>query len=189
MVLAHPHNAVILYFAAGAVVLFVIAFVHQQTEQNEELKSFIKGATNKIWPSKSSAEPSFFEIATAQGTDKVGPHHYEDMYEVYFPPLRHKKLKMLEIGLGCDMVSRKIPIVSAGHFLSPSEKPSCFRIQVTNSFVASRMGREHPTTPGWSISPTSSSTSWNTTPIVRTSGLRRPKTQRLSQETRLIREC
>ncbi|KAG8157639.1 hypothetical protein KVR01_012681 [Diaporthe batatas] len=104
MVFAHapPKNAFI-YFAAVAVLLFIIAFVHQQTEQNEELRSVISGATNRIWPFKSPEEPSFFEIAMAQGTDKVDPHHYEDMYEVYFPPLRHKKLKMLEIGLGCDM--------------------------------------------------------------------------------------
>ncbi|POS75632.1 hard-surface induced protein 5 [Diaporthe helianthi] len=108
MVFSPPKNVVVLYIAALAVLLFIIAFVHQQTEQNEELKSVIAGATNKIWPFKSPSSseeplPSFFEIAKAQGTDKVGPHHYEDMYEVYFPSIRHKKLKMLEIGLGCDM--------------------------------------------------------------------------------------
>lgn len=27
------------------------------------------------------------------------------MYEKYLEPVREKKLKMLEIGLGCDMVS------------------------------------------------------------------------------------
>lgn len=45
---------------------------------------------------------SFLEIAREYGTDKVDPHHYERMYGDKFEPLRNRKLKMLEIGLGCD---------------------------------------------------------------------------------------
>jgi len=44
---------------------------------------------------------SFYEIAVKYGTDKVNIHHYEEMYEHKFAPIRHKPLKMLEIGLGC----------------------------------------------------------------------------------------
>ncbi|KAH7330488.1 hypothetical protein BKA65DRAFT_597539 [Rhexocercosporidium sp. MPI-PUGE-AT-0058] len=51
------------------------------------------------------AEPrlSFLEIATKHGTDKVNPHHYNHMYEKHLDPIRDKPLKMLEIGLGCNM--------------------------------------------------------------------------------------
>lgn len=48
-------------------------------------------------------ELSFYEIAIKHGTDKVTDHSYQDMYELYLPALRHKRIKMLEIGLGCDM--------------------------------------------------------------------------------------
>lgn len=106
MVIARPNSTAILYVGAAAVILFIIAFVHQHSEQREELQSVITDATNKIWPFKSSGEPSFYEIAQGHGTDKVTSHHYEDMYAKYFSPLRHKKIKMFEIGLGCDMVSR-----------------------------------------------------------------------------------
>src|SRR5450432_4049187 len=37
------------------------------------------------------------------GTDKVSTHKYHHMYQKYFEPMRDQPLKMLEIGLGCDM--------------------------------------------------------------------------------------
>ncbi|RDW84650.1 hypothetical protein BP6252_02240 [Coleophoma cylindrospora] len=46
---------------------------------------------------------SFYEIADKHGADKVGKHHYQDMYEERLGPLRDKPIKMLEIGLGCHM--------------------------------------------------------------------------------------
>ncbi|KAL2067581.1 hypothetical protein VTL71DRAFT_2006 [Oculimacula yallundae] len=49
------------------------------------------------------ARLSFLEIATKHGTDKVNPHHYNYMYEKHLNPLRDRPLKMLEIGLGCNM--------------------------------------------------------------------------------------
>lgn len=50
--------------------------------------------------------PTFYEIGQKFGTDKVIGHHFWFMYDKYFPAIRQKKLKMLEIGLGCDMVRR-----------------------------------------------------------------------------------
>ena len=67
-----------------------------------------------------ASRPSFYDIAKKFGTDKVTDHHYnfseyqasswtrtfaeqETVYEKYLEPLRDRKLKMLEIGLGCDM--------------------------------------------------------------------------------------
>lgn len=54
-------------------------------------------------PKVDTKRPSFFEIGTKYGTDKVTAHHYQHMYEKYLEPLRDEPLKMLEIGLGCDM--------------------------------------------------------------------------------------
>lgn len=52
--------------------------------------------------------PSFQEVALKYGTDKVTNHRYQFMYEKYLNPLQGRKLKMLEIGLGCNMVSRRV---------------------------------------------------------------------------------
>ena len=39
-------------------------------------------------------------IASLSGTDKWGTHWYAQHYERHFAPLRHKRLKVLEIGVG-----------------------------------------------------------------------------------------
>ncbi|KAF3765658.1 hypothetical protein M406DRAFT_222713, partial [Cryphonectria parasitica EP155] len=46
-------------------------------------------------------QPSFYEIAIETGTDKVTLHTYQDMYERYLSPKRNRKIRLLEIGLGC----------------------------------------------------------------------------------------
>lgn len=40
------------------------------------------------------------KLAVAFGTDKEGDHHYAKHYQRHFEPLRHKKLNILEIGIG-----------------------------------------------------------------------------------------
>ena len=54
---------------------------------------------------KTKQDEHFFSIARTFGTDKVDPavHHYHNAYQWYLTPLRHTKVKFLEIGLGCDM--------------------------------------------------------------------------------------
>ena len=47
---------------------------------------------------------NFFELAFEIGTDKVTTHAYQHAYELYLPAVRHTSVKMMEIGLGCDMV-------------------------------------------------------------------------------------
>ena len=47
--------------------------------------------------------PSIHELGEKWGTDKVTGHRYDVMYDFWFAPYRCKKLKLLEIGLGCDM--------------------------------------------------------------------------------------
>ena len=102
------------FIAAGATLLFIIALLHQHHDNIPVAKSLFKRYVTPsidypsphnqlILPSSTKNPPSFFEIATKHGTDKVSTHSYQDMYEKYFPPLRHQPLKMLEIGLGCNM--------------------------------------------------------------------------------------
>lgn len=69
----------------------------QAAEQDQALPQVQSG------PPLSQKELSFYEIAIKYGTDKVTDHSYQDMYQHYLPALRHKPIKMLEIGLGCDM--------------------------------------------------------------------------------------
>jgi hypothetical protein len=66
---------------------------HEQSQPVQQLQQFQKD------------RPSFTDIALKYGTDKVTDHHYQFMYEKYLAPIRDESLKMLEIGLGCDMVS------------------------------------------------------------------------------------
>lgn len=49
--------------------------------------------------------PSFQEIALKYGTTKVTTHRYHFMYEKYLPAIRDRAVKLLEIGLDCNMVS------------------------------------------------------------------------------------
>lgn len=50
--------------------------------------------------------PNFEQIARKYGTDKVTTHKYQFMYDKYLSGIRDEELKVLEIGLGCNMVSR-----------------------------------------------------------------------------------
>ena len=68
-----------------------------------------KSHFQKSYPHVSNAD-SFFRLANVSGkghpTDKVTNHFYHKMYGIFLLPLikhRQKILKMLEIGLGCDM--------------------------------------------------------------------------------------
>lgn len=67
-----------------------------KTQPNSETKTETK-------PEVVVKRPSFREIGKKHGTDKVTVHRYHHMYEKYLEPLRDQPLKMLEIGLGCDM--------------------------------------------------------------------------------------
>jgi hypothetical protein len=56
-------------------------------------------------PDPPSRRLSFQEIALNYGTDKVTRHRYQFMYEKYLSLIRDNPIKLLELGLGCDMVS------------------------------------------------------------------------------------
>ena len=47
---------------------------------------------------------AFLEIASKYDTDKVTKHQFHFMYGKYLDSLRGSKVKLLEIGLGCDVV-------------------------------------------------------------------------------------
>jgi len=46
---------------------------------------------------------TFFYIGMKYHTDKVFIHHYETLYEKYLSNYRDTSVRLLEIGLGCDM--------------------------------------------------------------------------------------
>jgi len=70
-------------------------------------------------PEPTETKPSWREIAVKYGTDKVTTHNYHyskyrissidlssdklKVYEKHLQPMRERPLKMLEIGLGCNM--------------------------------------------------------------------------------------
>lgn len=89
--------------AAVAAVLFVVALISQHPEHREKVTAVISSTADKAWHFRGGK--TFYEIAKEKGTDKVTAHSYHNMYEKYFPAIRNKRIKMLEIGLGCDMVS------------------------------------------------------------------------------------
>jgi len=57
----------------------------------------------KECPVETDGLPTFYEIAVQEGTDKVSTHQYHHLYDKYLPELRKKPIRMMEIGLGCDM--------------------------------------------------------------------------------------
>ncbi|OAA65523.1 hypothetical protein SPI_02310 [Niveomyces insectorum RCEF 264] len=83
----------ILVAAAGLLLFLGLVRQHDRVLDN----------ISKTWINSKAGRPSFREIATKHGTDKVTDHQYWFMYEKYLEPLRDQKIKMLEIGLGCNM--------------------------------------------------------------------------------------
>lgn len=65
---------------------------------------------------------SFRDVGVAANTDKVIGHNYAPMYEKYLEPVRHSRLRLLEIGLGCKMA------YGPGHSLQVSISPSFHEI-------------------------------------------------------------
>ena len=67
------------------------------------------GSNLKDLATQQNVSDDFFSLAVRIGTDKVQNdadpigHHYHNAYQKYIFPLRHTKIKFLEIGLGCDM--------------------------------------------------------------------------------------
>lgn len=110
-----PANKNIIYASVAAGIIFILALTSQHGSHAQRLTSAISdAAANTLpasWSSKTKPnEPTWHDLATHHNTDKVNPHSYQDMYDKYLPAFRHKKIKMLEIGLGCDMVST-FPVV------------------------------------------------------------------------------
>jgi len=52
---------------------------------------------------QAEGENEFLTLATKAGTDKVTTHQYHHAYHTFLAEYRHKPVKMLEIGLGCNM--------------------------------------------------------------------------------------
>lgn len=99
--LANSSRRSVSFLALAAVVLLLIAGMHQR----DALADVVESKTNWSWRSKDkpSGMPGFKDIALKYGTDKVTTHSYHNMYDKYFARMRDQPIKMLEIGLGCDM--------------------------------------------------------------------------------------
>jgi hypothetical protein len=91
-----------------------------QAVAQTQLSQYVRGAMHQIYssppvksegeqlessPTSSSSCPEldFYATANKFKTDKVTWHTYHHTYQHYFPQIRCKPLKMLEIGLGCGM--------------------------------------------------------------------------------------
>lgn len=99
-------NLVSVTAVAGIFLLFITLWNLQARPGYQDLVRFVNDTTLHRSSGKVGSaikRPSFTEIATKYGTDKVTTHHYNYMYEKYLEPMRDRPLKMLEIGLGCDM--------------------------------------------------------------------------------------
>lgn len=112
-------NKLPVFLAIAASVIFLFAAFRQHGDGTT-----LPDAANKILEFGRS-RPSFYEIAIKTGTDKVTDHSYHHMYQKYLPAIRNRKIKMLEIGLGCDMsygpgASVSLLAYSSTFSLSPS---------------------------------------------------------------------
>ncbi|UNI23682.1 hypothetical protein JDV02_009488 [Purpureocillium takamizusanense] len=99
---------VFLPLAALAAMAFVMAVIHLTLDRNTTRVFRSKPASpagyqNQPWTGWDQDRSSFEQVALKYGTDKVTSHSYQDMYDKYLAPVRNSPLKMLEIGLGCNM--------------------------------------------------------------------------------------
>jgi Methyltransferase domain len=68
-----------------------------------EVSLLLLGCPLRLQLTRCRPRPSFYDVALKHGTDKVTDHSYHNMYEKYLPASRDKRIKFLEIGLGCGM--------------------------------------------------------------------------------------
>lgn len=125
---AAPTNKNLLYASVAAGIIFIFALTSSHSSHAQRLTSAIsEAAAHRLptsWSTKAKPnEPNFYEVATHHGTDKVTEHSYHDMYDKYLPALRHQKIKMLEIGLGCDMVSIFVLIPTSSFYTMRRKLP------------------------------------------------------------------
>lgn len=60
-------------------------------------------SSSRLVEVEDKGQPSFYEIAIEKGTDKVTLHTYQDTYQRHLPAERGRRLRLLELGLGCDV--------------------------------------------------------------------------------------
>lgn len=87
-----------------AIFLFVLVFfllniyLRSSKSMNDSNQELLANTCNPIeWINE------FYSIALKYGTDKISDHRYDYIYGSYLGPLRHKRIDLLEIGLGCTM--------------------------------------------------------------------------------------
>ncbi|KAL6887612.1 hypothetical protein HDV57DRAFT_368046 [Trichoderma longibrachiatum] len=91
-----------LVFAIAAS-LFVYAACHQWGSVTAEAIHERFGSQISSGIKSSNSRLSFEQTAQKYGTDKVTTHKYQFMYDKYLSGVREEEIKVLEIGLGCNM--------------------------------------------------------------------------------------
>ncbi|KAL1301820.1 hypothetical protein AAFC00_006008 [Neodothiora populina] len=86
--------------AAAAIVLLIAGL----SSHRQGISTSLPHAATRLLDFGRS-KPSFYEQALETVPDKVTGHKYQHMYQKYLPALRNRRIKMLQIGLGCDMDS------------------------------------------------------------------------------------
>ncbi|KAH8662305.1 hypothetical protein BX600DRAFT_437702 [Xylariales sp. PMI_506] len=85
------------HYTSGAVLAIFLLFA--LVNQHDQVRHTIHGTWRNSW----SNDKTFYDIALKHGTDKVTVHQYGFLYDKYLPTIRNRRVKILEIGLGCDM--------------------------------------------------------------------------------------
>jgi cephalosporin hydroxylase len=80
-------------FAFGALCLATASASYPNPITDDELVSVIT----------KSIDPFFYQVASEVGTDKVWDHRYDFIYSRLLSHIRKEPIRLLEIGLGCNM--------------------------------------------------------------------------------------
>ncbi len=83
----------LIFFIVQTIVLIIIYYASESNENSSQID-----LTEKLNRS------TLFHIGMKYNTDKIYTHHYETLYEKYLSHYRHTSVRILEIGLGCDML-------------------------------------------------------------------------------------
>ncbi|KAH7353925.1 hard-surface induced protein [Plectosphaerella cucumerina] len=89
-------------FCIAMAFIFLLFTLTGQPVETSAPKATWRWGTTDPAPHSSSPRPSFRDLAVRSRSPKVTKNDYHLMYEKYFPSMRDRPLKLLEIGLGCE---------------------------------------------------------------------------------------
>lgn len=95
------NRSLYLAFVASATLFLYAVFNQWGSVTAESIQE--KLTSHRFGDEAAAGRPDFEQIARKYGTDKVTTHQYQFMYDKYLSSIRDDQLKVLEIGLGCNM--------------------------------------------------------------------------------------